>query len=259
MVATLQFIEELALETGKLLNSYFHLSGMDADVKSDHTVVTEADLAADQHIRQAIQTAYPEDQILTEENTQEKIDPAKPLWIVDPLDGTTNFTLGLHTWGVSIARLAEGMPTSAGLYFPQFDELYSAEAGHGAFLNHQPLTVQPLRQNMPTAFFTCSSASLRRYKVNLPYKFRLMGAATYDFCLVARGAAIAGLQAKVKIWDIAAGWLVLEEAGGVATLFPKGKPFPYFSDQQDPEKSFPTLIAANPKIAAIARKAIQKR
>lgn len=242
-----------------MLNRYFRLGGMHVDVKADRTVVTEADLAADRYIRQGIRSAFPEDQILTEETHRQVLDPSKPLWVIDPLDGTTNFSLGLQTWGVSIARLVAGMPDTVALFFPRHDELYSAQAGQGAYFNRKPMVVQPLHPSMPTAFFTCSSTSLRRYEINLRYKVRMLGAAAYDFCLVARGAALVGFQATVKIWDIAAGWLVLEEAGGQVSLFPEGSPFPYFSDQHDPKDSFPTLLAANPKIAEEARRAIKKK
>ena len=259
MTTTLKFTEDLAAQTGELLETFFQLDGIDADVKSDRTLVTEADLSADRFVREAIQGAFPEDEILTEETNPASIDPTKPLWVIDPLDGTTNFALGLHIWGVSIARIIDGFPDTAALHFPLLGELYSAQRGEGAFLNGEPLTVKPLRSNMPTAFFTCCSRSIRHYHLDIRYKFRLLGAAAYDFCLVARGGAIAGFQANTKIWDIAAGWLVLEEAGGAVKLHPSGTPFPYFADRQRPNTSFPTLMAANPEIASSIGPAIIKR
>jgi myo-inositol-1(or 4)-monophosphatase len=259
MTTALKFAEDLAIQTGELLTTFFQLEGVDAEVKSDRTVVTEADLSADHFVRESIQAAYPNDEVLTEETNSKGIDPGKPLWVIDPLDGTTNFALGLHIWGVSIARIVDGFPETAALYFPLLEELYSAQKGSGAFLNHKPLTVQPLRPNMPTAFFACSSKSLRNYQLNVRYKFRMLGAAAYDFCLVARGGAIAGFHSVAKIWDIAAGWLVVEEAGGVAQLHPSGSPFPYFADHYPHETSFPTFVAADEEIAAKLASAITRR
>lgn len=259
MTTALNFTEDLATQTGELLKTFFHLDGIDAEVKSDRTVVTEADLSADRFIREAIRAAYPDDEILTEETNPIEINPSKPLWVVDPLDGTTNFSLGLHIWGVSIARIVNGYTETAALHFPLFDELYSAQRNQGAFLNHKPLTVNPLRPEMPTAFFTCCSRALRRYNLDIRYKFRLLGSAAYDFCLVARGGAIAGFQSNTKIWDIAAGWLVLEEAGGTAQSHPSGSPFPYYADRQPPDTPYPILMAANPEIAARLAPAITKR
>lgn len=259
MTDTRLFAQNLAVETGELLSSYFKLSGIDPDVKTDNSVVTEADMAADAFIQRAIRQAYPGDEILTEESNTRQIDPAKPLWVIDPLDGTTNFSLGMHTWGVSIARLVDGFPEIGALCFPRHQELYSAQRGEGAFLNDQRFTVQPLRPNMPTAFFTTCSRSIRHYQLDIPYKFRLLGAVAYDFCLVARGASLLAFHAIPKIWDIAAGWLVLEEAGGTATCHPSGSPFPYFAPDQPPDTPYPVLLAANQALADKYSPAIKKK
>ncbi|MBN2045828.1 MAG: hypothetical protein JW757_12460 [Anaerolineales bacterium] len=259
MTETRIFAQKLAEETGELLNSHFKLSGTDPKVKADRTVVTQADMAADEFIRSAIQTAYPDDEILTEETNNLDIDPDKPLWVIDPLDGTTNFSLGIHTWGVSIARLVAGIPETAALCFPRHEEVYSAQRGAGAFLNGMAFTVQPLHPNMPTAFFATCSKSIRRYDLNIQYKFRMLGAVAYDFCLVARGAALLGFHANPKIWDIAAGWLVLEEAGGYASLHPQGSPFPYLAHQNAPETPFPVLLAADKQTAVKYSPAIIKK
>jgi myo-inositol-1(or 4)-monophosphatase len=259
MTSTRNFAQNLAVKTGELLSSYFKLSGIDPNVKADNTVVTEADMAADELIRKEIRAAYPDDEILTEETNGIEIDPAKPLWVIDPLDGTTNFSLGLHTWGVSIVRLIDGYPDTGALFFPQLDELYSAQQGEGAYLNDQRFSVQPLRPGMPTAFFTTCSTSARKYELNIRYKFRILGAVAYDFCLVARGASLLSFHAIPKIWDIAAGWLVLEEAGGYASCHPEGSPFPYFANQQAPETSYPVLLAATPQIADQASPNIRRK
>jgi myo-inositol-1(or 4)-monophosphatase len=259
MTDTRLFAQNLAVETGELLNSYFKLSGIDPEIKADHSVVTKADMAADEFIQKAIRTAYPDDQILTEETHNLEIDPSKPLWVIDPLDGTTNFSLGMQTWGVSIARLVDGFLDTGALFFPRHKELYSAQRGEGAFLQDQKFTVQPLHPDMPTAFFTTCSTSLRKYELNIRLKFRLLGAVAYDFCLVARGASLLSFHATPKIWDIAAGWLVLEEAGGYACSHPEGSPFPYFVHQSTPDICFPVLVAANQEVAEKFSPTIRKK
>ena len=256
MTDTRQFAEQLAVKTGKLLTSYFHLEGIDPQVKADRSVVTEADLAADKFIQEAIRANYPEDEILTEETDPGQIDPDKALWVVDPLDGTANFSLGLPLWGVSIARLVNGMPQAGALNFPILSELYSASDQDGAYLNGRPLKVQPLRPEMPTAFFTCCSTTLRKYDLNIRYKTRMLGATAYDFGLVARGAALAGFHVTPKIWDFAAGWLVLEQAGGYAEVYPEGQPFPYSPAETPITTSFVSLLAADKATADKLRPAI---
>lgn len=249
MQTTLDFAESLARQAGELLTGYFHLSGISSTQKADRTVVTEADLAADDLIRNTIRAAYPEDQILTEESGIAQYQPGRPVWIIDPLDGTTNFSLGLHIWGVSIARLVDGIPDTAALYFPLFDELYSAQRGQGAWLNHQPLHTPPENAHGTATFFTCCSRTFRRYHVGVRYKTRILGAAAYDMCCVARGAAIAGFQATTKIWDIAGGWLILEEAGGYAMLHSGGSPFPYIVQEGFQNTNYPTVMAVNQGLA----------
>jgi len=259
MDTPLIFAENLAQEAGDMLAQYFRLEGTRGDLKEDRTIVTEADLAADSHIRQAIQSAYPEDAILTEETNQAPLGPDRPLWVIDPLDGTTNFSLGLHTWGVSIARLVSGYPDTAALYFPVYQELYSAQRGQGAFLNRQRLMIDPHKQQPKISFFACCSRTFRQYDVSVKYKTRILGAAAYDFCSVARGAAIAAFQASTQIWDIAAGWLVLEEAGGIAELFSGDSPFPYLPNGRYSATIYPTLMSANADVAEYLRKSIKKR
>ncbi len=253
MDTTLTFAESLARQAGDLLSGFFRLSGTASMQKADRTVVTEADLAADELIRGAIQAAYPDDQILTEESGIAQYQPGRPMWVIDPLDGTTNFSLGLHTWGVSIARLVDGYPDTAALYFPLFNELYSAQRGQGAWLNQQPLQTSPEDSYGTTAFFSCCSRTFRRYQVSVRYKTRILGAAAYDFCCVARGAAIAGFQASTKIWDIAGGWLILEEAGGFAMLHSGGSPFPYIVQEGFQQTDYPTVMAASPALAEKVR------
>ena len=145
MSGPLQFATELARKTGELLLEYFHPAGSETRLKFDHSVVTEADLAADRLVEQAVRETYPQDLLLSEE-LHPSLSPGqqRAVWVVDPLDGTTNFSLGLPIWGVSIARVVNGMPETSAIYFPLLDELYSAQAGMGAFWNGKRLQVQPL-------------------------------------------------------------------------------------------------------------------
>ena len=259
MTDTLTFAENLARKAGQMLISYFNLQGTSAHTKEDKTIITEADLAADRLIRDLIQSAFPDDAVLTEETGITPPKTERPLWVIDPLDGTTNFSLGLHTWGVSIARLLGGLPEIGALYFPLFDELYSARRGGGAFLNGQPLEINPAHAARRTAFFTCCSRTFRKYQVRVRYKTRILGSAAYDFCCVARGAAIAGFQATPKIWDIAAGWLVLEEAGGFVQLHSGESPFPFRVESGYQKTNYPTVMAANPELGEKIRSQISQK
>ena len=212
---TLEFAIQLAKKTGKLLTEYYQPTGIDVNIKSDRTVVTEADLAADKLLRESIAHNYPDDGILSEEAGTIYPPNKHAVWIIDPLDGTTNFSLGLHYWGVSIARLVDGSPDLGVLYFPLLDELFTASKGAGAFLNGSQLIVKPPTPDQPTSFFSCCSHGNQFYKLEIRYKTRILGSAAYGLATVARGSAILAFEVTPKVWDFSASWLITQEAGGI--------------------------------------------
>ena len=255
----LQFIAQLATQAGSLLAERFHLSGTHADLKADRSFVTESDLASDRLIGAAIRQAFPQDHILSEEKDTSSAAGAPAVWVIDPLDGTTNYAVGMHVWGVSIARLEQGIPTLAALYFPLLDELYTAQRGAGAWLNGAPIHTRPPDETQPLSFFVCCSRTHRRYKVSIPYKARILGSSAYSYCMLARGAALIAFEATPKVWDLAGGWLVVQEAGGVIETLFAPPPFPLSPETDYARSSFPTLAAATPDLLAQSRQQIQPR
>lgn len=260
MLNMLQFASDLARQTGQLLLGYYDHRGSQVSLKTDRTVVTEADLAADQLIAAALQAAYPDDLLISEEKgTSLPAGASGPTWVVDPLDGTTNFSLGLPVWGVSIARIENGWPQLGALYFPLLDELYAAQLGLGATLNGEPIQVKPPMPDQPTAFFACCGRTHRRYVVKVPYKPRILGSAAYSFCAVARGAAVLGFETTPKLWDLAAAWLLLQEAGGAVEIYAGSPPFPLLAGQEFAQIPYPTLFAATPELLRRGREWILPR
>jgi myo-inositol-1(or 4)-monophosphatase len=247
------FATSLALEVGDLLEDYFHNHQLDPNLKADNTLVTQADLAADQLIQREITQQYPEDGLLTEESQTVYPDSKEYVWVVDPLDGTTNFSLGLHYWGVSIARLKAGRPETAVLYFPLVEELYSAQRDEGAFFNQEALTVQPPQKHSPASFFACCSRTYKHYQVEVPYKTRSLGSAAYHLCTVAHSTAILALEITPKLWDIAGAWLVVEEAGGVIQTLNSPSPFPARPGTDYEQIKYTTLAAATAEGNAFAQ------
>lgn len=254
---------QLAQQVGELLLSYFQSDELQAWLKSDHSVVTQADLEADQAIRTAIRQQYPDDYLLSEEMQTDEPGPqltaSRTVWIIDPLDGTTNFSLGLHYWGVLLARLVDGWPEQAVMYFPAIHELYYAQRNQGAYLNHEPLQVKPAAANRPRTFFACCSRTQRHYQVSVPYKTRILGCAAYTLCTVARSSAILGFESTASIWDLAAPWLVVCEAGGTVETLDGSHLFPLVPETNYSSQSYPILAAANPEIAKRAHQQILPR
>jgi myo-inositol-1(or 4)-monophosphatase len=260
METPLVFTTQLAQRVGKLLIDHYTEATFETRIKPDRTVVTEVDLIADRMIAQAVQERFPNETIISEE-LQPDYDAhhskglqdgseTQALWVVDPIDGTTNFSLGLQYWGVVIARLVDGWPETGVMYFPLIDELYTAQRGEGAFYNGDRLQVKPPNPQNPATFFSCCSRTHRRYQVSVPYKMRILGSAAYSMCCVARGVALLSFEATPKVWDIAAGWLLVSEAGGVVETLDGSRPFPLQPGNQFALQSYPTLCAATPQIAA---------
>lgn len=255
----LEFATDLALKTGNILRKYYNPAGMQASQKADHTVVTEADLAADKFITNAICERFPQDEIISEESSHNLENPQSSIWIIDPLDGTTNFSLGLSIWGISIARLTDGAPELGVLYFPLIHELYTVRSEGGAFLNYHQINTRAPDPTQPMSFFACCSRSFRYYDISIPYKTRIMGSAAYSFCMVARGSALLGFDAAPKIWDLAAAWLLVKEAGGKIGAFEGSPPFPITLDVDYRVTNYPTLAAATHDVFAFGQKKIQRK
>jgi myo-inositol-1(or 4)-monophosphatase len=207
-------------------------------------------------IRERLGQHFPEDGILSEENSTIYPGGHEYVWVIDPLDGTTNFASGLHYWGVSLARFKNGFPHSAGVYFPILDEVYYAEKNRGALLNQQPLKVKNPTETSPNSFFACCSRTYKQYQVKIPYKSRTLGAAAYHLCAVADSTALIAFESTPKIWDIAGAWLVNEEAGGFISSHDRISPFPAQPDFDYQDQPIPTLAAANHELAESAHKNI---
>lgn len=259
MNSNLQFAIQLARDTGKLLFDFFNPDGSFTSLKEDFSVVTEADLSADQMITESIHKSYPQDALISEE-LQPKIGKAgSVVWIVDPLDGTTNFSLGLPIWGVSIARLVDGWPEIGVVYFPFFDELFSAARGAGAYLNGGQIHSQPPLPGQTTSFFSCCTRTYQQYEVKIRYKTRILGSACFSLCAVARGMAVVAFEATPKIWDIAAGWLIATEAGAPIDILDGPKPFPLEGNFDYRSRSFPVICAANQDLLSKSKTQIKPK
>ena len=254
-----KFAIQLAQETGQILLNYYQRSGIQSKLKSDQTIITEADKQADQYLRQQISSTYPEDGILSEEACTTYPTDKKNVWIIDPLDGTTNFSLGLHYWGISIARLENGFPEIGVLYFPLLNEIIIAGKGEGAFLNGNRLEVKSQSPLKFTSFFSCCSRTIRYYDVDLKYKTRILGSAAFGLAAVARGSAIISFEVTPKLWDFSASWLITEEAKGYITTLAGKEPYPLTPGKDYGNLSYPLLAAASPELLVEGKTKIRKK
>jgi myo-inositol-1(or 4)-monophosphatase len=192
--------------------------------KSDGSLFTEADLAAQEALSRELPKISP-GPIVGEEMTQEQqaeywLAGEEGLWCVDPIDGTSNFVNGVPYFAVSVALMRKGRSVLGVVYDPVADETFYAEKGGGAFLNGVPLPIKEhvphLRNSMAQVDFKRLSPQLARELVAAPpySSQRNFGASTLEWCYVAAGRFDVYLHGGQKLWDYAAGSLILEEAGG---------------------------------------------
>ncbi|MEB3206150.1 MAG: inositol monophosphatase family protein [Vampirovibrionales bacterium] len=196
------------------------------DTKSSPVdLVTEVDHACDAMIRQALSQAFPDDKLLTEETYHAMPDSLDGTWVVDPLDGTTNFAHGIPHFAVNIAYCFQNQPVVAVTFDPCRQELFSAILGGGAFLNHQPLTVSTTRQLSKALLATGfpsdrqirpdDNMALFRDFLKQSRGVRRMGSAALDLAYVAAGRLDGLWEFRLAPWDVAAGVLLIQEAGGL--------------------------------------------
>lgn len=246
-IAEIEFATQLAKTVGKLLIDYFREGQLSIQRKQDHTLVTQADLAADELIHTEIQKNFSHDFILSEEVSPSLDSASTQGWIIDPLDGTTNFALGLHYWGILITRVEHGSPTFTVQYFPLVDELYQAQIAKPSTLNGQVIQVEDPSSNQKISFFSCCSRAHRKYEIHLRYKTRILGSAGYSMASVARGAARIAFDAQAKIWDIAGAWLLVPQAGGVIASLDGNSPFPLRAEVEYLAQNYAVLAASAPQ------------
>lgn len=188
---------------------------MVSDLKADGTLITACDRWSDQTLVDGLAELHPGEGVLSEEG-QKSVPTSQAYWVVDPLDGTTNFASGIPYWAISMARFEAGVPVLAILDVPPLRQRIVAIRGRGAWRNGKPLkapSAQAVRQVGGCASLCSRSIHVlqRLPQRRFPGKIRLLGVASLNLVSVAMGQTIAALEASPKIWDLAASWLVLSE------------------------------------------------
>ena len=183
-----------------------------ASNKSDGSLITSCDLWSDKTIVDGLASIAPDEGVLSEEGGK-LIPSTKAYWVVDPLDGTTNFAAGIPYWSISVARFVNGKPQSSFLIIPTLKKKFVSIKGKGVWLNNQK--IDPNRNNHQSECVSLCSRSIKilQKKPNsiFPGKIRLLGVSSLNLISVAMGQTFGAIESTPKIWDIAAAWLLLEE------------------------------------------------
>ena len=241
------FIKSLAQKAGEIILS--EKKHIKIDKKSRREIVTNADIAAEAFIRKKILEKYPDHHILGEEAYDKAKDYShfEHLWVVDPIDGTTNFAQGIKEYVVSIAYYHHLKATSCAVFAPEFKTTYYAQINKGSYKNGHKLHVsskEHLKDLILGGSFCYQSDNLDKifdFTKGL-YRYiksmRFIGSAVLDFCYTAEGIYDGAFGYCLKPWDTAAGVLIAKEAGAITTKLDGGV-WNIFH---------PRMITANPKL-----------
>lgn len=223
---------EAALAAGRIQKERADNIG-EIHYKGEINLVTEVDLLCEKEIIGRIKKEFPGHAILAEESGATAGD-ADHLWVIDPIDGTVNYAHGYPCYCVSIGYQCRGEVVVGVIYNPCLDELFVAEKGKGATLNGKPISVSTTTELKKSLLATGFAYDINQSSINNLNHFqnfikacqalRRPGSAAMDLCYTAMGRFEGFWELKLHPWDYAAGWLMVEEAGGQVTRF-DGSPF----------------------------------
>lgn len=236
----LNAVEAGAAQLQHFFNGEFKISNKEGI----NNLVTEADHAAEKAIIDVIQKEYPDHFILSEETGEIKTS-SEYKWIIDPIDGTVNFANGIPLCCVSIGLEKDGKMLMGAVYNPLMNEFYFAQKGFGASLNNKKISVSTktevikscLVTGFPYTYLDAANGPIQVFEklIRKGVPVRRLGSAAIDLCWVAAGRFDGFYEHKLQAWDSAAGFLLVEEAGGKVTDFDGN----YFSPYQ------PHILATN--------------
>lgn len=224
-------LKKAALAAGQLIQDNIGKAVQISTKSSVNDLVTEVDKACERLVTEIILNAYPDHQVIGEEyGLSQKVSDYQ--WIIDPIDGTVNFAHGIPLCCVSIGLAFKGEVIMGAVYNPMMKELFFASEGHGAFLNDQRIFVSQKKQFETAVLVTGIVSAIGRNEKSLPVFDRLMtggrpvrciGSAALSLAWVACGRFDGYFEYGLNPWDVAAGKIILEEAGGRFTDFSSQK------------------------------------
>ncbi len=213
---------DIAREAGQLLLAH---CGVSFELKGDYDLITAADRASEHLVIKRLKERFPDHGIVAEEGGRAEMQ-AEMRWYVDPLDGTTNFAHGFPMWNVTLALARKGEVIAGVVYDPLNRELFAAERGAGARLNGAPIRVSKTRVLNDSLVATGFPSRKRHLNVNIHFYYQLAmvthgvrrgGSAALDLAYTACGRLEAFWEFGLNPWDMAAGTLLVQEAGGCAS------------------------------------------
>lgn len=243
-----EYLVQLMPQAGEMLNRYFANRDFSSRKKEGVDFTTQADEEVDAFLRENLSQRYPKTNFLTEETAPtdySSLKDAENLWVIDPLDGTINFSRKHPNFAISIGLVDRAKPQLGVVYVPMTKDLYWAQVDHkGAYLNGESITVSPTN-DLGESVVACDWAWGLEKRLNVVRwlgnvsthvrQIKSMGSAVADLATLASGRIDAYIHSGLKPWDVAASALLIEKAGGKITS-PTGEPWDVFQ---------PDILASN--------------
>lgn len=220
----LNVAQKAAAAAAEIIRDYQSANSFSVSYKGKNDIVTDADVKSEQQIVSIIQDEFPHDRILAEESSEDVALPEDRIWLIDPIDGTTNFAHGFPVYCVSIALWEHRQPQMGLVLEVSRNEYFTALAGKGAYLDDNPISVTKLQdpqQALVGTGFPYNDLSMVdnylkffRMLIHEIQGVRRAGAAAYDLCCVACGRFDGFYEYSLNPWDVGAAALIVKEAGG---------------------------------------------
>lgn len=251
--------------SGKILMENFGKLHKVSIKQNQSNIVTKTDLESEKNIVLIIESKFPGHSIIAEETGFQERE-SKYLWIVDPIDGTSNFASQIPWFGIIVCLLENFKPMMAGVYLPFYDMLYFAEKGRGSYLNEKRIFVT--RETELKNVLFSYSLDFSKDKTKTEFEVKIMKElvsnvrnlratnSVVDFCYTADGRSGGFINQSTKIWDIAAPALIVQEAGGVVTDI-NGEPLNFKVNKSDYLRNF-TIVGSNKTLHSKVLKLINR-
>ena len=234
MVVDIEIVKAIVRAAATLMD---RSGGFDVKEKgARENIVTSSDLAVQHFLTRELRDRYPEVGFLCEEEDMKDIRGHEAVWVIDPIDGTCNYSRGNENCCISVALVLQGEPVLGVVYSPWREELYSAEKGKGAFCNGKPIHVsdRPFEKGLLFTAMSLYRKDLAKTCSDIIYDLymecndvRRTGSAAVELCLMAAGFAELYFEMRLMPWDYAAALLILKEAGGTVLDFEGKEPSPF--------------------------------
>jgi len=257
----IDFIEATLRGAGKIVSNSFgrsHQSSRKGDISN---VVTQTDFASEKYIVNQIKSIFPKDTIIAEE-TGFAAGSTEYCWIIDPIDGTSNFAAAIPWFGIIIARLKNWQPIAAGIYLPIQNEMYTATKGNGAWLNKKQIKASSEKdlKNLLISYGINFSNDESKIDQELKIIKKIIQNSrnlrstnsVLDYCYVASGKLGAYINQTSNIWDNAGPYLIVTEAGGQHTDI-KGKPLNFKCTKDNYDRNFTYICSSTEVFSSILK------